>query len=467
MIPEIEKAPAATSRAARSGTLADGVARGAFTLVEMLVVVAVIAVLMALLLPALSGARERARRTSCVNQLKQQGMALESYLNDFNQYYPAWGGLHGSGGYKAYDPDAPYVWENAGIYRDATTGDAIKATLNGFDVSPTPKNFWGNYTMTSVGNWRSVAVRSFPTDFSGNPTPVLTGGRLNMAPVKMGIVLKRGYLDSVEIMFCPSGRNMPHLLNPPSIPGCNLGAPTPDLDSLAEIKRTGGLDARHIFYGNYAKNASANWCATDPTQGGVPQRSYTIVGHYNYRPSLAGAISSEACQKISNRIILYGTRPEITGWNGDQFFPTAKKLGGRALLCDTFEKFSPDEDYYYGSHIYTQPETEENYRVSGAHAAANFIHREGYNVLYGDQHAKWYGDPQKRFVWWHGKVIWYQAYGFHHPLICSSRFTMHPETPGFTTYRVLSGAHELWHLLDVAGGVDVDVLDFEYFHDWY
>jgi prepilin-type N-terminal cleavage/methylation domain-containing protein/prepilin-type processing-associated H-X9-DG protein len=56
-----------------------GRARHGFTLIELLVVIAIIAVLIALLLPAVQAAREAARRASCVNNLKQLGLALQNY----------------------------------------------------------------------------------------------------------------------------------------------------------------------------------------------------------------------------------------------------------------------------------------------------------------------------------------------------------------------------------------------------
>jgi len=87
-----------------------------FTLIELLVVIAIIAILAAMLLPALSRAKVSAHRTSCLNKLKQWGLALTIYSQENSDYVPREAETSGSSllnWAQIVAPDGGDVWYNA------------------------------------------------------------------------------------------------------------------------------------------------------------------------------------------------------------------------------------------------------------------------------------------------------------------------------------------------------------------
>jgi len=191
--------------------------RRGFTLIELLVVVSIIAVLVALLLPAVNGARESARRTQCVNNLKQLGLAVMSYENA-NRALPPTGmcnsttrgaacnGFHPVLGAKA--KLLPFIEQvqaydainmKANDYNTAANGTVRIMQIAGF-LCPSDINVpTGTVAVTGPGT-RQIGYSSYPNNIGtwrGNnggrfdgPTYVLgsasTGGTVTISSVKDG-----------------------------------------------------------------------------------------------------------------------------------------------------------------------------------------------------------------------------------------------------------------------------------------
>lgn len=81
--------------------------RLAFTLIELLVVIAIIAILAAILFPVFAQAREAARKTACLSNMKQIGLAMGMYTQDYDETFPhcPWDGQAFGGGYDSPNPN--------------------------------------------------------------------------------------------------------------------------------------------------------------------------------------------------------------------------------------------------------------------------------------------------------------------------------------------------------------------------
>src|SRR5690242_10544903 len=85
--------------------------RMAFTLVEVLIVIAIIGLLVQLMLPAIQASRERARKVTCQNHVKQLALATHAHLNA-QGYYPSggWSGAYLADPHRGYGRNQPGGW---------------------------------------------------------------------------------------------------------------------------------------------------------------------------------------------------------------------------------------------------------------------------------------------------------------------------------------------------------------------
>ena len=149
--------------------------RSAFTLIELLVVIAIIAILAAILFPVFARARENARRSSCQSNLKQIGLGILQYAQDYDEKYPY--GLNSNFEQGWATQTQPYL-KSIQVFRCPSDGNSETPAYN--------SGYYGSAISYAVNSWvnyrnsdnRNVGVMGYAQGWvKDNPTSLSVIGR--------------------------------------------------------------------------------------------------------------------------------------------------------------------------------------------------------------------------------------------------------------------------------------------------
>jgi len=390
-----------------------------FTLIEMLVVIATVGLLMALLLPVLAAAREKARRTSCINNLHELGKAFAMYTDDYTGYFP------GSLTWSAAASEDLHPWYTA-------------RTPKGIQSIPSALGRGGG-----MSDFRCMGQGAFlqgvlpPTD----PDNLPASGDLRVVPLGMGLMATAGYVNEGRVFYCPSARGEG---GPRWYFGPYEADPHGPNSTQADWKTAmGGFEGRRFPFADWPK---WQWDVPEDhvadLHGKPDSVDYMVYSQYAYRnqkiggpPAIIRGRSSYTPLGRWQHMPIPYTKPVAYSDVNCPPFKTDRLLGGRGLVADSFAKPEHTADPGFGE----------------------YAHKDGYNVLYGDFHVKWYGDPQKRIIYW--DVDSYTAPG--DDAAAKGLWATHPYDANLTWIRDdpdsprQYGLPLVWHIIDESAGIDV------------
>src|SRR4051812_7716570 len=157
--------------------------RNGFTLIELLVVIAIIPILAAILFPVFAQAREKARQTGCLSNLKQIGTGLMMYTQDYDEAYPCnwygglWPTMPNGRQYKWMDALYPYV-KNEQVFTCPSDASNRKQYIYYPKLAKPSTDNWGSY-LTNVAYWD--AGPGTPASSEGNASAPRTTTIANVA----------------------------------------------------------------------------------------------------------------------------------------------------------------------------------------------------------------------------------------------------------------------------------------------
>ncbi|MBM3495580.1 MAG: DUF1559 domain-containing protein [Armatimonadetes bacterium] len=156
--------------------------RSGFTLIELLVVIAIIAILAAILFPVFARAREQARKTSCLSNMKQIGLATLMYVQDYDETFPC-----------MYLEAARLIPND--IYSEVYNGHAAVSTAAEAEYVRT-----SSYMAQFMPYIKSAALFKCPSDSGANPA-IVVGQRFTSYHWKfypIAIPFSPGYADTIR-----------------------------------------------------------------------------------------------------------------------------------------------------------------------------------------------------------------------------------------------------------------------------